>query len=72
VLTLYLLAVHYYFADTIREIVALLLNNLKETKLKIYKSVFVAAVVSSQLFKHRGELYKLGEGLDFLIDLCTL
>lgn len=33
----------------------MLLNNLKETKLKIYKSVFVGAVVSSQLFKHRGE-----------------
>lgn len=37
-----------------REIVALLLNNLKETKLKIYKSVFVGAVVSSKLFKHKG------------------
>lgn len=35
------------------EIIALLLNNLKETKLKIYKSVFVGAVVSSELFKHR-------------------
>ncbi len=38
-----------------REIVALLLNNLKETKLKIYKSVFVGAVVSSELFRHRGK-----------------
>ena len=37
-----------------REIIALLLNNLKETKLKIYKSVFVGAVVSSELFKHKG------------------
>lgn len=35
------------------EIIALLLNNLKETKLKIYKSVFVGAVVSSELFKHK-------------------
>jgi len=32
-----------------------LLNNLKETKLKIYKSVFVSAVVSSELFKHKGQ-----------------
>ena len=38
-----------------REIIALLLNNLKETKLKIYKSVFVGAVVSSELFKHKGK-----------------
>ena len=44
-----------YLSYFLREIVALLLNNLKETKLKIYKSVFVAAVVSSELFKHRGE-----------------
>ena len=30
------------------------LNNLKETKLKIYKSVFVSAVVSSELFRQKG------------------
>ena len=41
-----------------RKIVALLLNNLKETKLKIYKSVFVGAVVSSKLFQHRGEYWR--------------
>ena len=39
----------------IREVVAKLLNNLKETKLKIYKSVFVGAVVSSELFKQKGQ-----------------
>lgn len=40
----------------------MLLNNLKETKLKIYKSVFVAAVVSSKLFKHRGKVVGVGGG----------
>ena len=54
--TLYLVTVALNLVfPRIREIIALLLNNLKETKLKIYKSVFVGAVVSSQLFKHRGE-----------------
>ena len=33
---------------------AKLLNNLRETKLKIYKSVFVSAVVSSKLFQEKG------------------
>ncbi len=37
-----------------RAIVAKLLNNLRETKLKIYKSVFVSAVVSSKLFQEKG------------------
>ena len=37
-----------------REIVAELLYNLRETKLKIYKSVFMSSVVSSELFKHKG------------------
>lgn len=36
------------------EIVAELLNNLKETKLKTYKSAFVQAVINSELFKHKG------------------
>ena len=49
-----------------REIVSLLLNNLKETKLKIYKSVFVGAVVSSELFKHQGKQF-IGNSLLFLI-----
>lgn len=34
-------------------IVAEFLNNLRETKLKIYKAVFVSAVISSELFKHK-------------------
>ena len=38
------------------KIVAELLNNLRENKLKIYKSVFVSSVVSSELFKHKGML----------------
>ena len=38
-----------------REIVAEFLNNLRETKLKIYKSVFVLSVVPSELFKHKGK-----------------
>ena len=38
-----------------RSIVAQLLSNLKETKLKIYKAVFVSAVISSELFKHKGQ-----------------
>ena len=38
-----------------RSIVSEFLNNLKETKLKIYKSVFVSAVVASELFKHKGQ-----------------
>lgn len=37
-----------------RKIVAELLKNLREHKLKIYKSVFVAAVVNSELFKQKG------------------
>ena len=36
------------------KIVAELLNNLRENKLKIYKSVFVFSVVSSELFKQKG------------------
>ncbi len=36
------------------KIVAELLNNLRENKLKIYKSVFVSSVVSSELFKQKG------------------
>lgn len=36
------------------KIVAELLNNLRESKLKIYKSVFVSSVVSSELFKQKG------------------
>ena len=38
------------------KIVAELLNNLRENKLKIYKSVFVSSVVSSELFKQKGIL----------------
>lgn len=38
-----------------REIVAEFLNNLRETKLKIYKSVFVLSVIPSELFKHKGK-----------------
>lgn len=37
-----------------RSIVSQFLNNLKETKLKIYKAVFVSSVISSELFKHKG------------------
>ena len=40
---------------TLGTIVSKFLNNLKETKLKIYKSVFVSAVIASQLFKHKGQ-----------------
>ena len=36
------------------EHVAELLNNLGKSKLKVYKSVFVEAVVSSELFKYKG------------------
>ncbi|XP_064383161.1 dedicator of cytokinesis protein 1-like [Halichondria panicea] len=39
--------------DSLGAIVAKLLNNLRETKLKIYKSVFVSAVVSSKLFQEK-------------------
>ena len=47
----------FFFSLSLREVVAKLLNNLKETKLKIYKSVFVGAVVSSELFKQKGQFY---------------
>ena len=40
---------------TLASIVSQFLNNLKETKLKIYKSVFMSAVISSELFKHKGQ-----------------
>jgi len=39
--------------------VAQLLNNLRETKLKIYKSVFVSAVVSSKLFEQKESRVKV-------------
>ena len=42
------------FVSHVRGIVAEFLNNLRETKLKIYKAVFVSAVISSELFKHKG------------------
>jgi ABC-type uncharacterized transport system permease subunit len=43
------------------KIVAELLNNLRENKLKIYKSVFVSSVVSSELFKQKGVFTILNE-----------
>ena len=46
--------VHVYCLPC-RSIVSQFLNNLKETKLKIYKSVFVSAIISSELFKHKGQ-----------------
>jgi hypothetical protein len=39
--------------ETLGSIVSQFLSNLKETKLKIYKSVFISSVISSELFRHK-------------------
>ena len=60
------------------QIVADFLLNIKETKLRVYKSVFLAAVVSSELFAHKGWHWKTHfiflfvHSLYFIFNYCLL
>ena len=45
-----------------------LLLNTRVTKLKIYKSVFISSVISSELFKHSGRKHiALNPGFPFYV-----